>query len=508
MDKAIIIDINPVKCVAGYSRLTLPIINFEPFVGRISKNCTDQTIHEKYPDFIHPDDFSNLSVKHNLEIIPIFTTDETGVKAVNWDAYFFVVTSMLKTLYPIGAYPKEVTEAINSDPSFDESSFMAKLNATRNMIYNTEFNLKKRSFDDVILFDYKSGNSRSPHFEGDLKLEQYDLASAKHTLFSGEGSDPVEILRGAFTTFATDHPIIFATFPCETSEQSAQRLDYCFEIGLHSAQVLDRNTLISMAYERISSFIIETFDKFTTLTPVVDAYALHKNTTIIPIGADNYINLLENKLNALDKDMFAKKYSFSDDYFNFQKRHYILSMLFSKEYFVLSDEILSSDPRRQREIIDNLKQCEELPNFSPFYRNSFDLKDYHYKLPELIFDPQIFGLNIPKLSQYIYDTISKSEREEVKELLWNNVLIAGANPFSAEKRLQNELSMIEIVNKPKVSSLSTLSLKYLGQFDVAFLGGSIIETAEIFSKLWISREEWQSAQNMETKLNILADKSF
>ncbi|KAI9217389.1 actin-2, partial [Blastocladiella britannica] len=113
-----------------------------------------------------------------------------------------------------------------------------------------------------------------------------------------------------------------------------------------------------------------------------------------------------------------------------------------------------------------------------------------FKAPEILFNPDIVGLEYPGLHQVVVDCISKVDLDLRKNLYGTVVLSGGSTLFrglgdrllSEVKKLTNNKDQRDI----KVRILAPPERKY-----TTWIGGSILAGLSTFKKMWVSAEEYQ-----------------
>ncbi|XP_074052147.1 uncharacterized protein LOC141494923 [Macrotis lagotis] len=135
-----------------------------------------------------------------------------------------------------------------------------------------------------------------------------------------------------------------------------------------------------------------------------------------------------------------------------------------------------------------LDMVSELSQIEGKYRLDFVLPDKHvlslgaerFRCPEVLFKPDILGLDQPSLPQLAQISISQLEPHLQEKLLANVVLEGGTtllNGFS--ERVQQDLG----------PTATVFSLPHRAM--APWLGGSIMASLDSFQTLWMSRQEYQ-----------------
>ena len=105
---------------------------------------------------------------------------------------------------------------------------------------------------------------------------------------------------------------------------------------------------------------------------------------------------------------------------------------------------------------------------------------------EILFNPEIIGLEYPGICEMINNSVNNVDIE-LRKKLYENILLSGGNTsikgisskvFFELKKLVNQNMKIKI-HSPKNPHL------------LSWIGGNIISELEIFKKMWITKQEWE-----------------
>ena len=106
--------------------------------------------------------------------------------------------------------------------------------------------------------------------------------------------------------------------------------------------------------------------------------------------------------------------------------------------------------------------------------------------PEILYNPELNGMEYPSFQNMIYNSINKSDME-LRPKLYESIILSGGNTsikgtgnkiYSEIKKLINPNMKIKI-QTPKNPNL------------LCWIGGNIVTQLEIFKKMWISKAEWE-----------------
>ncbi|EFC47817.1 predicted protein, partial [Naegleria gruberi] len=130
--------------------------------------------------------------------------------------------------------------------------------------------------------------------------------------------------------------------------------------------------------------------------------------------------------------------------------------------------------------------------------NIIALGSERYKTSEILFQPNLIGMEVGGIHENIFTSIRKSDLDIRKELYSNIILSGGSTLFNGiVERLDNELREL---------SHSSMNIRIIAPPDrkyTAWLGGSIFSQLSTFPSMRITLEEYE-----ESGFNIIHRKSI
>ncbi|KAJ2537456.1 centractin- actin- protein of the dynactin complex, partial [Coemansia sp. RSA 1933] len=124
----------------------------------------------------------------------------------------------------------------------------------------------------------------------------------------------------------------------------------------------------------------------------------------------------------------------------------------------------------------------------------FELPDGHrinlgnerFRAPEILFQPDLIGLEYPGIHQIVSDSIGRADID-LRRSLYANIVLSGGTTLTRGfgDRLLAELRK-QTVKDCKIKISAPPERKYS-----TWIGGSILASLSTFKKMWISAEEYQ-----------------
>jgi centractin len=138
--------------------------------------------------------------------------------------------------------------------------------------------------------------------------------------------------------------------------------------------------------------------------------------------------------------------------------------------------------------------------------NEIELGTEVFEAPEVLFNPELIGLEYTGVAATLVNCIQKSDLDVRKTLYQNVVLSGGSTMFRGfGARLLDEVKSLAPPQDLKIKIQAPPERKIS-----TWLGGSILASLGTFKSLWITREEYmeEGEKSMERKLQLVHKKTF
>lgn len=224
-------------------------------------------------------------------------------------------------------------------------------------------------------------------------------------------------------------------------------------------------TLYSGGFQ--TGLIIEIGDSSTRLVPMYEGFQLSHAIKVLDIGGATITEYMEHKL---------KSAGYSAD--SSVKKN-LTRVIKEKACFVSLD--FKEDMKRALE-----------------YKKSFTLPDgeivvidvLRFLVPELLFNPSLFNLEIPPLHEAILDCIEECDIDVRPKLLNNLFLSGGSSMFpNLKSRIYQELEVL-LAKRKRIQTIRIIAPKER-MFSV-WIGGSILAIIPEFANSWVTRDSYYS----------------
>ena len=246
--------------------------------------------------------------------------------------------------------------------------------------------------------------------------------------------------------------------------------------------------------ENISQILFEKFDinkLFFSSQPILSLFSTSTTTGTI----------LESGEGVSQSCVIYEGYSIPNsfercDYGGADVTNYLDDILKKMGYFfeTSAEKILIKDIKEKycwacpKNIIENIKKNSEFEKENHFLPdgNVMKLGVERVYPPEILFKPEIIGLEYPGFHEMIFNSINNANIE-LRTKLFENIILSGGNTaingignymYNEIKGMVNQNLKINI-NSPKNPHL------------LSWIGGNVISGMEIFKKMWITKQEWE-----------------
>ncbi|KAI9851240.1 MAG: Actin-like protein [Thelocarpon superellum] len=108
-----------------------------------------------------------------------------------------------------------------------------------------------------------------------------------------------------------------------------------------------------------------------------------------------------------------------------------------------------------------------------------------FRAPEILFDPEIIGLEYPGIQQIIVDAIGRTDMD-LRANLYGNIVLSGGSTLTKGfgDRLLHEVRRLAVKDM-RIKIFAPPERKYS-----TWIGGSILAGLSTFRKMWVSIDDW------------------
>lgn len=261
-----------------------------------------------------------------------------------------------------------------------------------------------------------------------------------------------------------DHPILFTESPFNSDENRLSLWEVMFQ-GLNAPwfYVQKQGVLALYATEKTNGLVLSSGEGISNVIPIYEGFAVPHAIQMINISGSDVTEYLRRLIT-------ERGYKFSTS-----SNVDVIRDIKEKYCKVWKDGYTESLDNSNEEI------TYELPD-----KSSITIGDEIFQCPELIFDPQIAGINGAGYHSHIVESIIKWD-SDLQELMLSNIVLSGGNTMfeGFGHRLWNEIDKVNL-SRSKVKILADPE-----RDNMIWKGGSILSALSTFQTLWITKAEYE-----------------
>lgn len=265
-------------------------------------------------------------------------------------------------------------------------------------------------------------------------------------------------------TASEEHPVLLTEAPLNprnNREAAAQMFFETFNVPALFASIQAVLSLYSSG--RTTGIVLDSGDGVTHAVPVYEGFALPNAIRRVDIAGRDVTEYLQLLL---------------------RKSGYKFTTTAEKEVVRIIKEktcYIALNPSKEEKDTNGKLEDFALPD-----GNIVKLGTERFKAPEILFNPELIGLEYAGIHQVVVDSINRVDLDLRKNLFANVVLSGGSTLYKDfGTRLLNEVRKLA-VKDIKIKIFAPPERKYS-----TWIGGSILAGLSSFKKMWVSAEEFQ-----------------
>ncbi|CAD8043589.1 unnamed protein product [Paramecium primaurelia] len=266
----------------------------------------------------------------------------------------------------------------------------------------------------------------------------------------------------------SNHPILLTEAPRNSKMNQERMTEIMFEnFDVPFLHISNQNVLSLYSLGKTTGVILDSGEGTTYCVPIYEGFQLRHQLSRLDIAGSNCTNYMTQLL----KEEFLKMYT------PFQRNQIAKAIKESLCYVAL-------DP-----IAEENKYLGNTSHNSSYILpdgNKIQIKEQKYQCPEILFNPNKAGYELPGIHEITYQSISKSDRD-IQQQLYNNIVITGGTTLfpGLQERLLKEIE--NLVQTPS----QTRVIVPPNRLNSTWIGGSILSTLTNFKPFWITKHEYE-----------------
>ncbi|KAJ3396824.1 Actin-2 [Lobulomyces angularis] len=265
-------------------------------------------------------------------------------------------------------------------------------------------------------------------------------------------------------TLSEEHPILLTTAPLNPKKNREKAAQILFETFNAPSLFMSIQAILALyASGRTTGIVLDSGDGVTHSVPVFEGFAVpHAIRRVDVAGRDvtEHLQLLLRKAGL---------------HFHTSAEKEIVRLVKEKSCYI------ALNPSKEEKESSSKEVDFVLPD-----GNVIKLGAERFRAPEILFNPEIIGLEYPGIHQVVVDSINKADLD-LRKSLFSNIVLSGGTTLCKGfgDRLLNDVKKLALRDL-KVRIFAPPDRKY-----ATWIGGSILASLSTFKKMWVSAEEYQ-----------------
>ncbi|CCD23481.1 actin-related protein 1 NDAI_0B04460 [Naumovozyma dairenensis CBS 421] len=273
-----------------------------------------------------------------------------------------------------------------------------------------------------------------------------------------------------------EHPLLITEAPLTIEKQRHIMCERLFEtFNIPSLYVANPSVLSLYASGNTTGCVVDCGDGYCSSTPIYEGFVLPASIRKMEVGGRDITEHLQFQI---------RKSSGISLYSSNEKE--IVRTIKEKVCYISEDFNKSEESYYLRQ--DEMSCKFKLPD-----GKELTLNKERFRSPEVLFNPQLMGLENENVSAMCFESISKVDLELRPKLFSNILLTGGSTLFKGfGSRLLGDLQELTN-NRAKIKILAPPERKY-----TSWIGGSILTGLSTFKNLWVTKSDWEESSGQKS----------
>ncbi|KAJ1884136.1 centractin- actin- protein of the dynactin complex [Kickxella alabastrina] len=325
-----------------------------------------------------------------------------------------------------------------------------------------------------------AGAVEGDHFIGRQAEELRGLLKVSYPLEHGVVTDWEDmekiwsyIYNDELKTLSEEHPVLLTEAPLNPSANREQAAQIFFETFNVPAFYTSIQAVLSLyASGRTTGVVLDSGDGVSHAVPVFEGFALPHAIRRMDVAGRDVTEYLQVLLQKAGYNLYTS--AEKEIVRQVKEKICYVALDAAKEEKDMGSVSGGGDGRARSDVF-------KLPD-----GHLINLGNERFRATEILFQPDIIGLEYPGVHQIVADSISRADID-LRRSLYANIVLSGGTTLTRGfgDRLLAELRK-QAVKDCKIKISAPPERKYS-----TWIGGSILASLSTFKKMWISAEEYQ-----------------
>ncbi|EPE35925.1 Actin-like ATPase [Glarea lozoyensis ATCC 20868] len=313
-------------------------------------------------------------------------------------------------------------------------------------------------------------------FIGDRAQELRGLLKIRYPLEHGIVTDWDDMERiweyvygEGLKTLSEEHPVLLTEPPLNPRSNRDTAAQILFETFNVPALYTSIQAVLSLyASGRTTGIVLDAGDGVSHAVPVYEGFAMPSSIRRIDVAGRDVTEHMQTLL---------------------RKAGYVFHTSAEKEVVRMIKEKVSyvaADPKREEKEWTSAKLGDgKTVEYALPDGNKIKIGAERFRAPEILFDPEIIGLEYPGIHQIVVDAINRTDLD-LRKSLFGNIVLSGGSTLTKGfgDRLLQEVRRLAVKDM-RIKISAPPERKYS-----TWIGGSILAGLSTFKKMWVSIDDW------------------
>ena len=268
---------------------------------------------------------------------------------------------------------------------------------------------------------------------------------------------------------------LLLVLPPTVPEQERNKLaELLLETFAFSGIYLQEQAILALYSYNTTSGIVVDIGDHVDIIPVIDGYSIEAGITRLPFGG----NAITENFSKLITLKGLRYFSETEMYIN----------RFVKESLCFVSQDYADDCTKCNAAPSVYARAVDVDRFQlPDHRKVVALDSALFRAPEGLFDPSLWGKDVPGIHKFVWKAVQACPIDQRKELS-RKIFLSGASSLipGLQERLQREVSSLA----PQGSNIEVHASET--RHHAAFLGASVLASLGSFQSMLVTQEEWSA----------------
>ncbi|KAF2232302.1 Actin/actin-like protein [Viridothelium virens] len=282
-------------------------------------------------------------------------------------------------------------------------------------------------------------------------------------------------------TLSEEHPVLLTEPPLNPRTNRDTAAQILFETFNIPALYTSIQAILSLySSGRTTGVVLDSGDGVSHAVPVYEGFAIPSSIRRIDVAGRDVTEYLQTLLRK------------SGHVFHTSAEKEVVRIIKEKTSYI------ALDPRREeKEWTGAAARTEgKSMDYTLPDGNKLKIGTERFRAPEILFDPEIIGLEYPGIHQVVVDAINRTDLD-LRKHLFGNIVLSGGSTLTKGfgDRLLAEVQRLAVKDM-RIKIFAPPERKY-----TTWIGGSILAGLSTFRKMWVSMEEYhENPDVIHTKL--------